>query len=309
MEAGEFKEFDTIPGQFVADALIGIEKRRGKYTSEQEARDKWAFDIRQKVADCEESQWMPIAKATAITNERIGLVAFAIFPPVIFFITGIILVWGWERFGKPLWRAALADVTDRLPVHLRRGLTRLYLVVAVPWIAWFVYEFYDAGSHHSWSWHYTSHAFWSMLTVPIGGPILVLLIAWVLADFRKQATVMDALVRLAYGSSPPTKTANLQEAIELSNETLLGKAVDIAEVRTIAAQLYNGPMPYSTHDLAVATSLNLFKSAKGARRERFKDIQILARMVVLGWVKEKKVTQMLAWAFEETLYEMYKPRI
>jgi hypothetical protein len=125
---------------------------------------------------------------------------------------------------------------------------------------------------------------------------------------KKTPTAMDALIKLTYGNSPPRKTANLREAIDLAFE-LLGEVVDVAEIRPIAAQLYNGPMPYSTHDLAVATALNLYRSADGARQAKLMHIQIVARMNVVDWLKEKKVAALLAKAFEDALYEKYKPQL
>jgi hypothetical protein len=66
-------------------------------------------------------------------------------------------------------------------------------------------------------------------------------------------------------------------------------------------------MPYSTHDLAAATALNVFRNAGRLRREQLGQIQIFSRLAVVDWVKEKKVNPMLAKAFEDTLYEMFKP--
>ena len=87
------------------------------------------------------------------------------------------------------------------------------------------------------------------------------------------------------------------------------RAIDIAEVRKIATQLYNGRMPYSTHDLALATALNVFKNADNAQREQLDQIQLSSRMVVLDWMRGKKVFPPLAGAFENTLYEMFKVKL
>jgi hypothetical protein len=90
---------------------------------------------------------------------------------------------------------------------------------------------------------------------------------------------MDGLIKLGYGSSQPRKTANLREAVDLAVE-LLSKVVESERSPT---GLYNGSMPYSTHDLAVATALNVFKSAEGTRREKLLELQtrMSARMTVL----------------------------
>jgi len=53
----------------------------------------------------------------------------------------------------------------------------------VPWIAFFGYRFLDALQHPYQ--HHASGAFWSLLIVPVGGPISLLVIMWVLAGFRR----------------------------------------------------------------------------------------------------------------------------
>jgi hypothetical protein len=109
-------------------------------------------------------------------------------------------------------------------------------------VAWFGYRILEALNRH----RPVAGAFWSLMVVPVGGPILLLLIVWVVNGFRKSTpeveaatktpTAMDALIKLTYGSSPPRKTANLREAIDLAFE-LLSKVVDIAEVQGIATGL------------------------------------------------------------------------
>jgi len=77
-----------------------------------------------------------------------------------------------------------------LPEHLRRGLLRLYVVVSVPWVAWFGYQLLDhlQRPYYSRARH-AAEAFWWLLMVPIGGPILFLVIAWVVAGFRKKTAL------------------------------------------------------------------------------------------------------------------------
>jgi hypothetical protein len=54
-------------------------------------------------------------------------------------------------------------------------------VVAVPWAAWFALPILINGPR----WRYLSQASWSLLIVPVGGPILLLMTAWVVAGFRQ----------------------------------------------------------------------------------------------------------------------------
>ena len=98
----------------------------------------------------------------------------------------------------------------KLPDHLRRGLTRLYLVVAVPWVLWYGSQVLEAAQHSgSAAQRAMAHAFWSLLVVPIGGPALLLLIVWVLAGFRKSipaSTGETAPVCKTRGGSPQPHT-------------------------------------------------------------------------------------------------------
>jgi hypothetical protein len=88
---------------------------------------------------------------------------------------GAALIAIWRRFVKPHWL--------RLPQHIRTGFLRLYGVVAVPWIAWFGYGLFDALQQDDQD--QASEAFWLMLIVPIGAPIVLTAVLWVIAGFRK----------------------------------------------------------------------------------------------------------------------------
>ena len=93
-------------------------------------------------------------------------------------------------FFKSLWL--------RLPEHVRRGLTRLYLVVSVPWVAWFGYGLFDAFQQGDDD--LASNAFWSLLIVPIGAPIVAFAVLWVVVGFWKRE---PAPTGKDDGSNPP----------------------------------------------------------------------------------------------------------
>ncbi|MBV9565193.1 MAG: hypothetical protein JOY90_32790, partial [Bradyrhizobium sp.] len=60
------------------------------------------------------------------------------------------------------------------------------MAIAVPWVIWYSYQIYDVlRGHHYPTWHHVSHAFWSMMIVPVGCPIAVLLGLWVFAGFAR----------------------------------------------------------------------------------------------------------------------------
>jgi hypothetical protein len=122
---------------------------------------------------------------------------------------------------------------------------------------------------------------------------------------KKQPTVMDGVIRAIYGDNPPAKSADLERAITIAHEDLLAEQVPISEVQRIASGLFAGPMPYSTYDLAIASSLSFFKNPE--LFEALAEIQVPARLRVLNWMKGGKVAPGVLKIFEDTLYRLYKP--
>lgn len=122
---------------------------------------------------------------------------------------------------------------------------------------------------------------------------------------KKQPTAMDGIIRAIYGGNPPVKSADLERAITIAHEDLLADQVPISEVRRIASGLSAGPIPYSTYDLSVATTLSFFKNPK--LFDCLKEIQLGARVRVLNWMKDGKVAPGVLKIFEDTLYRVYKP--
>jgi hypothetical protein len=122
---------------------------------------------------------------------------------------------------------------------------------------------------------------------------------------KKPETAMDVFIKAMYGDPPPPKRANLSEAVDLANDLLMGE-VNERDIVTIASQLNSGPIPYSTHDLALSVALNFFKDP--ARISRLETAQLMARMSMIDWLQEDKVAPLLVQSFEDTLYKLYKPR-
>ncbi|MFB9262840.1 hypothetical protein ACFFWD_06580 [Bradyrhizobium erythrophlei] len=76
------------------------------------------------------------------------------------------------------WRA--------LPVNIRKGLTRAYLTIAVPWIAWFGYQIALYADRASYSTNARQHLAFSIvlfLLVPLGAPVLLKLLIWIVQGF------------------------------------------------------------------------------------------------------------------------------
>jgi hypothetical protein len=122
---------------------------------------------------------------------------------------------------------------------------------------------------------------------------------------KKAVTAMDQLIVAIYGDPPPKKRANLTAAIKLADEDLLCGLVEIELVTQHATELNNGPIPYSTHDLALSVALAFFKDTNNIKI--LNDAQMLARLSALSWLDEGKVAPLLVQSFENTLYMLYKP--
>ena len=121
---------------------------------------------------------------------------------------------------------------------------------------------------------------------------------------KKPETATDLLIKAMYGDTPPPKRANLSEAVGLANDLLMGEVTE-REIVTLATQLNSGPIPYSTHDLALSVAFNFFKDP--ARISRLGTAQLMARMSMIEWLQEKKVAPLLVQSVEGTLYKLYKP--
>ncbi len=128
---------------------------------------------------------------------------------------------------------------------------------------------------------------------------------------RKQksqpASLLDEFVKTIYGPNPPQGTASVQEATNLAAECLLGGVFEKEDLARTAMKLNDGSIPYSTHDLAVSVALKAFRDVPPEDRRHLMTIQIMARLTVSGWAKERKVAMPLAEAFENVLYKDYKP--
>jgi len=121
---------------------------------------------------------------------------------------------------------------------------------------------------------------------------------------KKPQNVLDSLIIALYGNPPPAKRANVGQAVKLANE-LLQDIIDEQQVSRQAIALNDGPIPYSTHDLAMSIALNFFQ-----RPEYVPNLftaQLFARLKVVEWHEEGLVVPALTKSFEEVLYKLYKP--
>jgi hypothetical protein len=73
-----------------------------------------------------------------------------------------------------------------LPLNLRIGLRRLYIAVALPWVAWFGYHVALYGNQSSYSASARQHLSTSvllLLLVPLGAPVILKVIIWIVQGF------------------------------------------------------------------------------------------------------------------------------
>ncbi len=122
----------------------------------------------------------------------------------------------------------------------------------------------------------------------------------------KSPNAMDAFITTMYGNETK-KRADLSKAIHLANTELLLGRFGLNDITSLATDLSNGPVPYSTHDLATAVALGLLRKVPRDARKDLAEVQLTARLTVSTWVTEGKVVPPLAAAFENTLYKDYHP--
>ncbi|MBC8347005.1 MAG: hypothetical protein H8E24_00080 [Verrucomicrobia bacterium] len=122
---------------------------------------------------------------------------------------------------------------------------------------------------------------------------------------KKPKTALDSFITAVYGDPPPPKRANVPEAARLASDELLMGNINSSEVTQLAQELASGPVPYSTHDLALSVALNFFKRQECM--ERLWEAQMFARLKMVEWFQEGLVAPMIVKSFEEVLYKLYKP--
>ena len=121
---------------------------------------------------------------------------------------------------------------------------------------------------------------------------------------KKPTNALEEFIFATYGNPPPKKRANLQQAIQLAHTDLLMEMANIADITQHAESLNAGPIPYSTHDLALSVALAFFKQPQNI--EHLGTAQLMARMAALQWYQEGLVAPLLLRSFEQTLYTLYK---
>lgn len=122
---------------------------------------------------------------------------------------------------------------------------------------------------------------------------------------KKPANALEAFIFAVYGNPPPAKTARPEESVQIAYEELLVQVVSKEEITKLTTELNAGPIPYSTHDLALSVALNFFKRPELV--PHLGDAQLLARLKAVEWLQQGRVAPPLVKTFEDVLYKLYKP--
>jgi hypothetical protein len=177
----------------------GPDGRRRTRTPEEIARHDWVQDIRQKIDDCE----APLRIAATIKQQRFEIAAFALAPPIVLYPLGLLFIWLYG-FANRLW--------GTVSPHMRRGLLRLYIAITVLWVAWFGYAAYGTYSNAK-----RLQAIYTLFLVPLGVPLLLMVVLWIMAGFRKQEIAKSSPVTSAVRSA-----ADYQAILERAISNLPG---------------------------------------------------------------------------------------
>jgi hypothetical protein len=118
-----------------------------------------------------------------------------------------------------------------IPLKVRRGLWRVYIVITVPWVAFFGVQYLDKlKRHHFYLRDVFSREFWILAVVPLGGPLLFLIIAWIIAGFRDPVPDAsaakpdyEAFLRRAVSKLPENNSEARQQLYERAQAALAGK--------------------------------------------------------------------------------------
>jgi chromate transport protein ChrA len=224
---------------------------------------------------------LPYLARSATRPEDLILVALLTLVPPTVLTLG--LAWTWKRFGKARWLL--------LPEHLRRGLLRLYLAITLPWVVWFSYRISEELQRHQYGlvWRYISGSVWSLVAVPIGGPILLFVFLWVVAGFRPSASdqfndkpkgpspssARDPKSRKERSSQdvvPPTKSPDYRERGSALARVLMDPDDcwrDVCKLRG-----YKAPGPVATCEMAFARAAIIKHAITNCQPEPIADLMI-----------------------------------
>ncbi|MDD3618222.1 MAG: hypothetical protein RBR09_10845 [Desulfobulbaceae bacterium] len=122
--------------------------------------------------------------------------------------------------------------------------------------------------------------------------------------FRKKkcADAKKKLIAAAYGDSPPLRRVDREEAITIAADEILLGMVDRQEVQRQAKILFPGPVPCSTHDLALSVAASFFHHPDYATL--LKDFHLLALVQAIQWFRHGLVAAAQVENFARVLRQL-----
>jgi hypothetical protein len=101
-----------------------------------------------------------------------------------------------------------------------------------------------------------------------------------------------------------SRKVRIQNAADLAEFELLMGIIDRSRLEMVADEYFDMPKAQSDHELALVTALFIFEQE--VLIPHLREAQMMARLVVFGWLEEGKVAPDLCMLFENNLYKLYK---
>jgi hypothetical protein len=174
----ESHAFADVPEQDETGAELSVqstERQIEKYRKEMRERDL-LYNNPEIQALIRTHKLFPADSNEHITEQAISALLILVGLAIATLILRIL----WTAFGNPPW--------VKLRSNVRNGLFRLYVALSLPWTVWFVYLIVEAESHRQ---RDIPSLLCLLLLVPLGIPILFVVISWILDGFRVAADAED----------------------------------------------------------------------------------------------------------------------
>lgn len=121
---------------------------------------------------------------------------------------------------------------------------------------------------------------------------------------KPRKTALDAFAELHNQMAPKKGIADTNIAADLASELLRGH-VRKEVLFDHGVRLNDGPIAYSTHELASCVAMYFFKRLEN-KQDYFVE-QIGARQTVRSWYQQGLIQATYLQIFEDTLYKAFKP--
>lgn len=116
---------------------------------------------------------------------------------------------------------------------------------------------------------------------------------------KTPAEKIKVALRHSVRGRSPTKTANLEQAIQIAERDILFDSVDPEHIRSAITELNRYPEPYATYELAILASLHILTDPD--LRQDLTDVQLAARVEMYHWARNGKITPQIAQLFDKAI--------